>query len=124
MNGFAEAREVEHRMEQLKMEDWVALQRRGKWRWAQKIATSTQDSWGPIVLKWDPSPHLGVFRSRRTGRPRFRWTDDIRQYLYKTLHGTIPAGSINPRLDNTWLDYGRNTAHWEQMEDGCANKNV
>ena len=36
---------VEHRMGRLKIEDWVTLQRRRKWRWANKVATSTQEAW-------------------------------------------------------------------------------
>ena len=63
--------EVEHRMGRLKMEDWVTLQKRRKWRWAHKIATTIHETWGLLVLKWDPSLHLGVFRNRnfvRTAR--------------------------------------------------------
>ena len=117
-------REVEHRMGRLKIEDWVTLQRRRKWRWANKVAISTQEAWGPLVLKWDPSPHLGVFQNRRIGRPKLRWADDIKRYLYWTLHTTTPAESINPRFDNTWLEYARSTSHWKQLEDGYANKSV
>ena len=108
----------------LKIEDWVTLQRRRKWRWAHKVATSTQEAWGPLVLKWDPSPHLGVFQNRRIGRPNLRWADDIKKYLYWTLHTTTPAESINPRFDNAWLEYARSTSHWKQLEDGYAHKSV
>ena len=32
--------EAERRMKELKLEDWVSLHRRRKWRWARKVATS------------------------------------------------------------------------------------
>ena len=117
-------REVEHRMGRLNLDDWITLQRRRKWRWARKIATSTQEAWGPLVLKWDPSPHLGVLRNRRTGKPKARWADDIKQYIYRKIHGTTPAHSINPRFDNAWLEYARNASHWKMLEDGYAQKDV
>jgi hypothetical protein len=116
--------EVEHRMGRLKMEDWVTLRKRRKWRWAHKIATTIHETWGPLVLKWDPSPHLGVFRNRNTGRPKLRWADDIKQYVYRKIHGTTPTQSINPRFDNAWLEYARNASHWKQLEDGYAQKDV
>ena len=116
--------EAEERMHKLNMRDWVHLQRQRKWRWAKKIATSVEDSWMLRALKWDPSPQLGLFQNRNVGRPKARWTDDIKQHLWRELHQNTPPPSINPRLDNGWLHHAEDEVKWRQLEEGYVNRPV
>ena len=116
--------EAEQRMQKLQMKDWVHIQRQRKWRWAGKIATKAQDSWILRALTWDPSPHMGVLKSRNVGRPKMRWTDDIKQYLWLQLHQTTPLPSINPRLDNSWLHHAEDEIKWKQLEEGYVARPV
>ena len=111
--------EAESRMKKLKLEDWKTIQRRRKWKWAHKVAMSTQDSWILRALNWDPSPHLGLLQNRRVGRPKKRWADDIKEYVDRTMYNATPLPSINPRLDNMyWLGHARSAVTWMQLGDG------
>jgi len=73
--------EAETRMKKLKLDDWVTIQRRRKWRWAHKLATNTNDTWTTTALQWDPTLDNQLKPRRRAGRPKTRWTDDIREYI-------------------------------------------
>ena len=111
--------EAEQRMRQLNFEDWTVLQRRRKWKWAQKVATSEGDSWTLDALTWDPHPRLHEARSRRVGRPDKRWADDQRTYVYQSVYGAENLPSITPRLDNVeWLHHARDKIKWSALEDG------
>ncbi|CAH2222158.1 jg26044 [Pararge aegeria aegeria] len=48
-----------------------------KWQWAGHIARRTDGRWGLKVLEW--RPRTG---KRSVGRPRTRWTDDIRRVAW------------------------------------------
>ena len=116
--------EAEERMRKLKMKDWVHLQRQRKWRWAKKIATIGEDSWTLKALKWDPSPQMNLSENRNVGRPKMRWADDIRQYLWKELHQTTPLPSINPRLDSGWLHHAEDEDRWSSLEEGYVTRRI
>ena len=73
--------DVEQRMKKLKLDDWITMQRRRKWRWAQKLALTDHFDWTTAALRWDPSLDSQLKSRRRPGRPRTRWTDDICGYL-------------------------------------------
>ena len=117
-------REAEERMRKLKMKDWVHLQRQRKWAWAKKIATIGEDSWILKPLKWDPSPQMNLSENRNVGRPKMRWADDIRQYLWKELHQTTPLPSINPRLDSGWLHHAQDEDRWSSLEEGYVTRRI
>ena len=115
---------AEERMRRLKIKDWIHLQRQRKWRWAYKVATTKQDSWILRALTWDPSPKMNAFQNRNVGRPKLRWTDDIKQHLWRELHQTTPLPSINPRLDNGWLDHARDEDEWKRLEEGYVTRSA
>ena len=111
--------EAESRMKKLNIEDWVSVQRRRKWRWAQKVANCDGDSWTLEALTWDPYPRIAIAESRRVGRPAKRWSDDLRQYIYRTLYSDENSWSITPRLDNVeWMYHARDEATWSRLEEG------
>jgi hypothetical protein len=116
--------EAEEKMKKLKMEDWVTLQRRRKWRWAHKIATTTTDSWNVLALTWDPGhrQRTNLF-SRRVGRPKVRWADDIKHFIYRKVYNTTPHISLNARLDHvTWIHHAQDAVLWRQLESEFVNR--
>lgn len=66
--------DVEAIMRTLKLEVWIVMQRRRKWRWASKLANTTQ---------YDPTLDPRLAACRRPGRPKTRWADDIRIPKYR-----------------------------------------
>ena len=63
--------EAERRMKELKLEDWVTLHRRRKWRWAEKVATSPIPSWSKQALTWEPGHRIqSANYSRRARRTK------------------------------------------------------
>ena len=44
-----------------------------KWNWAGHIARMTDDRWTKAILQWRPP------KTRPTGRPPERWTNDIKR---------------------------------------------
>ena len=115
--------EAENRMKRLNFEDWISLQRRRKWKWAQKVATSTGDSWILDAVTWDPYPRLSTAASRRVGRPTKRWTDDLREYVYRAVYDDGNHPSMNPRFDNVeWLCHARDATTWAQLEQGYLQR--
>ena len=109
--------EAEEKLKKLKLEDWVTLHRRRKWRWAQKVATNTEDSWNMLALTWDPGHHMrATAYQRRVGRPNARWADDIRQYVYQKIYNKTAPPSLNARLDHvTWLHHANDVVLWQQL---------
>eukprot|EP00959_Pyramimonas_sp_CCMP1952_P028039 588408-Pyramimonas_sp.AAC.1 len=57
-------------------EEWVIMQRRCKWEWAQQLVIKDNHKWSNAVLKWDPDKQPWPAQ-RSTGRPKRRWTDDL-----------------------------------------------
>lgn len=47
--------EAEAQMKTMGLEDWVAIQRRRKWRWARRVATESLNKWTLKALTWDPT---------------------------------------------------------------------
>ena len=73
--------DVETRMKRLKLDDWITLQRRRKWRWARKVAMTEENNWMVLALQWDPTLDNQLSSGRRQGRPKTRWLDDIKQHV-------------------------------------------
>ena len=80
--------DVEARMKRLKLDDWVSLQRRRKWKWAQKLALCEDSSWATAAIQWDPTLDPRLNSQRRPGRPKTRWADDIYKYIQHTTTTT------------------------------------
>ena len=68
-------------MKQLNLDDWVTMQRRRKWGWAHKLATTTHDAWTTIASHWGPTLDTQLRARRRPGHPKTRWTDDSNDHL-------------------------------------------
>ena len=66
---------VEQRMRSINVGDWVETCNTRKRKWAQQLLTSDVDTWAGRILLWQPDPDTHV---RVPGRPRRRWTDDVK----------------------------------------------
>ena len=104
-------REAETRMSKLRLEDWVTMQRRRKWRWARKLVASDEFNWATATIQWDPTIDPKLKSRRRPGRPKTRWADDIRNYI---LHTT----TINTTNDDATTSHGTNNTNTQ-----CDNHN-
>ena len=72
--------EAESQLKSMGVDDWVADQRRRKWRWAAKTATDTVPKWNVKALLWKPELDSRYNARRRPGRPMTRWTDDLTKF--------------------------------------------
>ena len=68
-------------MRKLKLDDWIATQRRRKWRWVRKLAKTADADWMVMAMRWDPTIDSKLNARRRPGRPKTRWIDDIANYM-------------------------------------------
>ena len=71
-------------MRKLKLDDWIATQRRRKWRWVQKLAKTEDFDWMVMTTRWDPTIDDKLNARRRPGRPKTRWMDDITNHVTRT----------------------------------------
>ena len=99
---------MENRMALLGLDDWATLQRRRKWRWARKVATSDNLEWTRVAIQWEPTLNPRLDARRRSGRPRTRWTDDIHRHLYNTL--------ADPDTTKSWEYAAQNINIWNDLE--------
>ena len=54
------------------IDEWVAAQRRRKWRWAGHTARRDDGRWSTKILDWLPENGR-----RKVGHPVKKWTDDL-----------------------------------------------
>ena len=94
LNGSSVARTKPEKMRKLNLEDWVTMQRRRKWRFAQKVFTSDPFEWTNTAFHWDPTLDPQLHAHRRTGRPKTRWMDDLKHHI------DINAGTDTNSKDN------------------------
>ena len=118
--------EAERRMKELKLEDWVSLHRRRKWKWARRVAISELPNWGRRALTWEPGHRIPSSRySRRVGRPKLRWADDIRKHIWQKLYNTTAPPSLHARLDNiSWLHHAQDHEIWDKLEDSFIQRST
>ena len=104
-------REAETRMSKLRLEDWVTMQRRRKWRWARKLVASDEFNWATAAIQWDPTIDPKLKSRRRPGRPKTRWADDIRNYILHTtaINTTSDDDTTSHRTNNTTMTTRTNT---------------
>ena len=116
--------EAEKRMKELKLEDWVTLHRRRKWRWARKVAASPIPSWSKHALTWEPGHRIqSANYTRRVGRPKLRWTDDIRVHIFRKVYNATVPPSLHARLDNgTWMHHAQDRDLWERLEESFIHR--
>ena len=81
------------------IDDWVAAQRRRKFKWAGHVARRTDGRWGTLILDWTPSG------TRRVGRPKKRWTDSLVEYFSSSDMG-----------DHAWRYVACDRASWYEHE--------
>jgi len=123
-------------MTKLNLDDWVSLQRRRKWRWVAKLATTEADAWTTQTVRWNPTLDVQHNTRRRQGRPKTRWTDDIFSYIRlatqdsstNTNDGTDDNNNNNNNNDNNTtniavdasiiLQMARDEETWLAMEEG------
>ena len=86
---------VEDLVAKANVENWVSIFDRSTWRFAGRLARSTDDRLSQTVLDWTPPSH----RSRQ--RPRTRWSDSLTQ---------LAGGD--------WMRVAANVADWSALEEG------
>ena len=64
-----------------KLEDWVAGQRRRKWRWAGHTARRHDGRWSNKILFCNTFPGR-----RHVGHPKSRWRDAIEKFVGTYMH--------------------------------------
>ncbi|CAK0821632.1 unnamed protein product [Prorocentrum cordatum] len=67
------AQDIEHRLEDAGITDWIAQYRARKWKLAGKLLSSDTHKWSYKVLMW--SPGRAQSKRDRIGRPARRWAD-------------------------------------------------
>ena len=115
-------------MRKLKLDDWVAMQRRRKWRWVQKLANTAHSDWMIMVTRWDPTIDDNLNTRRRLGRPKTRWMDTITNYVTRTTTN-IQHNNANSNYDDRnatannmiIVKMASDEAAWAAMEEGFVN---
>jgi hypothetical protein len=92
----------------LRIDDWVSTVRQRKWQWVRKLSATEELEWMRQVIQWTPQ-HDPVYNARRrTGRPKTRWIDDVRNHVEDTLECgdvSIPA-VLDLASNDSWQDIG------------------
>jgi hypothetical protein len=115
--------DVEARMRRLKLDDWITMQRRRKWRWARKVATTQRCDWMAMAIRWDPTCNPRLHARRRQGRPKTRWTTDIVAYLSSYATTADEDNSPTMTVDNQlWLQLAQDELSWTSMEEGFCQR--
>ena len=134
--------DVETRMRKLNLDDWIATQRRRKWRWVGKLAKTVDTDWMVMAMRWDPTIDSKLNARRRPGRPKTRWMDDVASHLRLTATDTehdSPASSNSNKNSNDVetvitalapidhehvLQMAADEAAWTVKEEGFVNKTL
>jgi hypothetical protein len=109
--------EAEARMTSLRLDDWTTLQRRRKWRWLHKLATTTHQTWTTAAIRWDPTQGWKQNATRRVGRPRTRWLDDICAHLDLTYDDHNHSWDID-----ALIKIAQDTHKWATLEKDYVTK--
>ena len=93
---------AEEQLKNTRLEDWVAGQRRRKWRWAGHTARRLDGRWSQNIL------HCTDFPGRRPrGRPKTRWRDSIEQLVE----------SNTEQSGKEWEALAQDSEAWKALED-------
>ena len=93
---------AEEALAKVKLEDWIAGQRRRKWRWAGHAARRHDNRWSNRVLHC-----IELDGKRPQGHPKTRWRDAIESFFRN--HTT--------RSGRDWLALAQNGQAWKSYED-------
>ena len=104
--------QAEEHMRKLGIEEWVAIQRRRKWRFARQVALDKQGKWSLKAMMWDPLSDPRFNPRRRTGRPRTRWTQDICNHIRQ--HRRDQSHDDSPTL---LFELAQDKMLWDQLEE-------
>jgi len=74
--------EIESKMRRINIEDWIAVSRRRKYRWAARVASLDESRWAKKAAHWAPHEQRSTYKTtfRRRGRPAARWSDDLNMF--------------------------------------------
>ena len=93
---------AEEQLAKTRLEDWVAGQRRRKWRWAGHVARRHDNRWSNKIL------FVNEFDGRRkAGHPKTRWRDTIESFVNN--HTTW--------LGHEWTILAQDEHTWKSLED-------
>ena len=93
---------AEEALAKVKLEDWIAGQRRRKWRWAGHVARRNDNRWSNKML------HCIELEGRRPqGHPKTRWRDAIESFV----------GSQTTCSRRDWTTLAQNGDAWKSFED-------
>jgi len=89
-----------------KLEDWIAGQRRRKWRWAGHVARRTDNRWSNRILHC-----IELDGRRNAGHPKTRWRDAIESF----------ASSRTTCSGRDWYTLAQNGKAWKSHEDNFVH---
>ena len=92
--------EAMERMKTAKIQCWIKVHRRMKWRLAMRIAPSLEERWVVKAAGWNPEFSMQYKTYRAMGRPRKRWEDEI---------GDFPRSE---RTEDVMDNFERNNNEW------------
>ena len=101
--------DAEARLAALRLENWIALQRRAKWKMAHNIANDTW-KWQSKAAAWNPTYDHQYKAYRKPGRQKKRWTDDIVNFLRREVG------------DTKWILLAKDKARWQVLETKFAKE--
>ena len=109
-------RKAEAAMEKLQITDWVTKVRLRRWHWIRKLANTDEHEWTRQVFQWTPERDPIYTAKRRVGRPKSRWTDDVRHYIGITMGWDDISTSDILRLASTdlWDDLAPDFAAYDR----------
>ena len=87
--------------EQTKVKDVLTTAKRNKWRWAGHLGRITDERWSKLTTEWQP-----LYGTRKRGRPRARWRDEIVSYLGTTA----------------WTRLTRDRKNWHKLGEAFAQQ--
>ena len=91
---------AEGMLKDIKIEDWIAGQRRRKFRRGGHVARQSDERWSYKVLYWRP-----VDGRRVVGHPKKRWTDTIDGYFEEECDLEKGAWMALAQCQDTWRSF-------------------
>ena len=74
-------RDTEDKMRAGSIPCWIETQRKMKWILAMRIASHSEARWTTTGARWSLGHSFEAKASRRVGRPKKRWDDDINPFV-------------------------------------------
>ena len=96
--------EAERVVAELQVPDWVEEVHRRRFQWAGRTARLDDDLWTREVLLWSATG------SRRRGRPKMRWTDQLNKFFKQ-----------GPLANRFWLELAEDEPSWCELEHDYVN---